>query len=116
MIEVWFIVDNHTAHNILLQILVGTGIIGMVLFLLALGALARAFLSLRHGDRSAREVFAMLVITAVWYLGWSTLCESFMGPVRSESVFFYTFVGLGLGQLSRIEAYPRAAGVGFSAN
>jgi O-antigen ligase len=100
-IEVWNMKANHTAHNIYLQILVSTGAIGFVLFLAAISRLVFEFGSLRKFDIQARQVGSMLAFVFVWYLGWSIMCVSFMGPVRSESVFFFTFVGLGLGQLAR---------------
>ena len=100
--EVWYMKANHAAHNIYLQVLAGTGGVGLAIFLVAIGSLCCKFSMLRLGDGQSRKLFSMLVFVFVWYLGWSLLSTSFMGPVRSESVVFFTFVGLGLGQLARV--------------
>jgi O-antigen ligase len=103
-VEVWYMKANHTAHNIYLQVAVSTGVIGLILFLIAIGRLVCQFLSLFGRDALARQVASMLVFVFIWYLGWSTLCASFMGPVRSESMFFFAFLGLGVGQLARFSS------------
>lgn len=103
-LEVWYMKANHTAHNIYLQILVSTGALGMVMFMFALGVPFGKFTTLLRRDRQARQIFEMLCFVVIWYLGWSLFCSSFMGPVRSESVFFFTFLGLGVGQLARFSA------------
>jgi O-antigen ligase len=97
----WYMTANFTAHNIYLQILASTGLIGFLLFAAAMVSLATAFWSLLRFDRLARQVAVMLILIAIWYLGWSLLCVSFVGPVRGESVFFFAFVGVGLGQVAR---------------
>ncbi len=100
-IEVWNFVANHTAHNIYLQVLASTGIIGMVLFLVAMISLVLHFQNLRgHGPLPAK-VGWILVFAALWFLGWSMTCASFLGPVRAESVVFFTLVGVGVGQAAR---------------
>ncbi len=105
-LEVWYMKANHTAHNIYLQVAVATGLIGLLLFLTAVARLMWQFLSLFQRDALARQLASMLMFTFVWYLGWSTLSASFMGPVRSESVFFFVLVGLGMGQLARFSQTP----------
>ena len=102
--EVWDMKANHSAHNIYLQVVSGTGVIGLTLFLIAMATLLKRFLTLRNGDAAARRMFQMLLVVMVWFFGWSLLSASFMGPVRSESVCFYTFLGLGIGQWVRMDA------------
>lgn len=103
-IEVWYMMANHTAHNIYLQVLVSTGAIGLALFLTAILVPLKRFGTLFFGDSQARKVATMLTFVCIWYLGWSLLSTSFMGPVRSESVFFFTMLGIGAAQLIRSPA------------
>jgi O-antigen ligase len=96
-IEVWNLVANHTAHNIYLQVLAGTGIIGMMLFLVAMTSLLLHVQYLRGRGQWAARVGWILFFSALWFLGWSLTCVSFIGPVRAESVVFFTLVGVGVG-------------------
>jgi len=100
--EVWDMLANHTAHNIYLQVLSGTGIIGLLLFLIAIGSLLWRFLKLKNGDQASRNIFLILFLAMLWFAGWSIFCASFMGPVRSESVVFYALIGMGIGQGIRL--------------
>jgi hypothetical protein len=52
-------------------------------------------------DPAGRRLQQLLVVVGVWYLGWSLLSESFMGPLQPESVFFFAALGLAVGQASR---------------
>ncbi|QDV44024.1 O-Antigen ligase [Stieleria neptunia] len=104
-IEVWSMKANHTAHNIYLQILVSTGVIGLLFFLAAISNLVLKFSRLVRGDRSMQNLVTLLVVVGIWYLGWSLLCVSFMGPVRSESVAFFALIGIAMGQLPRVAEY-----------
>ena len=106
--EVWEMLANHTAHNIYLQVLSGTGIIGLFLFVIAIGSLALRFTKLSGGDQASRNMFMLLVLVMLWFAGWSLFSASFMGPVRSESVVFYTMLGLGIGQGIRLAPRPLA--------
>ncbi|QDT06672.1 O-Antigen ligase [Rubripirellula lacrimiformis] len=98
---VWHQTHNYTAHNLLLQILVSTGAIGLMIFLFALCHLFFAMLPLRSGSTFQRRIFAIVAVVAVWFLGWAQLGVSFMGPIRPESVVFFTLAGIGIGQLNR---------------
>ncbi|QEF98608.1 O-Antigen ligase [Stieleria maiorica] len=106
-LEVWSMKTNHPAHNIQLQILVSTGVIGMALFTAAMANLFFHLIRLTGGAPRQRAFAAALAVFALWYLGWSLLCTSFMGPVRSESVLFFALIGIGIGQLSRLPDRPR---------
>lgn len=97
-VEVWNIVTNHTAHNVYLQVMASTGLIGLLLFAATGMSLFFQFRSLEGVGGVTRSIGWMLVFVAIWYFGWSMTCASFMGPVRTESVFFFTFIGLGIGQ------------------
>ena len=99
-IDVWEDPSNLTAHNVLLQVLVSTGLIGGILFswglIQSVGTCSKSLL----GDPLNRKLAAFVGILGIWYFGWGMLCSSFMGPVRPESVVFYTLLGLALGSLS----------------
>lgn len=101
-LEVWGMLANHTAHNIYLQVLSGTGLVGLILFVAAIASLLLNFLKLKYGDNQSRQVLVILGLVMLWFAGWSLFSASFMGPVRSESVVFYTLIGLGIGQCIRI--------------
>jgi O-antigen ligase len=91
-IEVWGSRRAVTAHNVVLQVLVSTGLIGVLLFFRGLWRPMRgAARSLR--DRGLRELFAVMLL---WYLGWGALTDSFMGPVRAESIVFFTLLGVAV--------------------
>jgi O-antigen ligase len=97
-LEVWYDEGNYTAHNLLLQVLVTTGLIGCALFLWGilrplLSSLCR--LALRV---DTRRLAAFVAIVAAWFAGWGLLNESFMGPVQPESVVFFCVLGMAVGR------------------
>lgn len=98
---VWNTLANHTAHNIYLQVLVTTGLIGMLLFILGIVSLGVRILRLRRGDLFSQRVFWMLLLSTIWFSGWSLGCVSFIGPIRSESVIFFCLLGIAVGELFR---------------
>ena len=99
---VWSGTQNYTAHNLILQILVSTGAVGLMIFGLAIFQITATLYDLRRGDVIQRRVFLILAISGLWYLGWAQLGISFMGPVRPESIYFFALLGIGLGQASTL--------------
>ena len=98
----WGSPNNKTAHNVLLQVLVSTGVIGAVLFLWALiQPMVTCSRSLRI-DPQKRKLAGFLGILGGWYFAWGLFCESFMGPVQPESVVFFTLLGMGVGVFSAV--------------
>lgn len=101
LLDVWGGIAERTAHNVFLQVLVSTGIVGMFLFLWAwfrlLPAIAKALEN--HPERG--RIGSILLLLGVWYLGWGQLCESFMGPIQPESVTFFALLGLGVSYAAR---------------
>lgn len=102
-IDVWQGPANRTAHNMLLQVLVSTGAVGVCLFVFGLlwpiFLAARSFLETdRRLPMSAtqRDAGWFLLLCLAWYLGWGQMSESFMGPVQAESVIFYGLLGLAV--------------------
>ena len=106
-LDVWNHVHNHTAHNLILQILASTGALGLLVFGMAIARVVLTISGLRSGDVVQRRIFFILAISGIWYLGWAQFGVSFMGPVRPESIYFFVLLGIGLGQ---------AAGLGKKSN
>ncbi len=105
-LEVWGMTANYTAHNVQLQVLASTGLIGFALFVLAVvKPFSEVFRQLPSPRLRAQalpsRVAIMLGFVLIWFLGWGLLCSSFMGPVRSESVVFFTCLGIAVGQIAR---------------
>ena len=106
----WSEWGNWTAHNVFLQLLVTTGIIGTAILgggVIRLGCL---ILSGTCSGRVDWQTTAFLFTVAVWYLGWGLLNESIAGPLQPESVTFFACVGLAAGSTS--SASLRASGLG----
>lgn len=98
-LEVWYEWENWTAHNLILQVLVTTGLVGLVL--LTCGFLNPAWLVIRRiaGGRGDRKMAYFLLAVGCWYFLRGLLTTSFMGPVQPESVVFFTALGVGVGSL-----------------
>jgi O-antigen ligase len=99
-LDVWDAPSNKTAHNILLQVLVSTGVIGAILFLWALIQPLATCGKALWIDPQSRNLAAFLGLFGIWYFGWGLFCESFMGPVQPESVVFFTLLGMAVGVFS----------------
>lgn len=117
-LDVWGGTTAEDAHNVGLQVLVSTGIVGSTLFLWALlvsfGHLTSsliAMLMVRVSQGSApnllsaaapilaqhkaeRDFVLFVMIVAIWFIGWSQSCVSFLGPIRPEVVAFFGILGL----------------------
>ncbi|MCP3955988.1 MAG: O-antigen ligase family protein [Desulfobacterales bacterium] len=98
-----------TAHNVFLQVLVSTGLIGFILFLWGIGKPLLMFTGAQFSKPGKRKMGAFMTIISTWYLTWGMLCSSFMGPVRVESIFFFTILGLAVGS---IVSYRQTGGHG----
>lgn len=101
LLDVWLIPANRDAHNVLLQVLVTTGIVGLALFLWGLMRPARAVFQHLRRHPQHRALLVLFVVVAAWYAAWGLLCSSFMGPVQPESVVFFAMSGLALSTLAR---------------
>jgi O-antigen ligase len=100
----WYASKNWTAHNLALQALVTTGIIGSSLLLLGLSLPAISFFRSRSSWYSSVKLKPFTVIMLLWYCGWGILNESFLGPLQPESVIFFSLLGIMVG--SSIEDRP----------
>ncbi|MFO0928102.1 MAG: O-antigen ligase family protein [Gemmataceae bacterium] len=103
LLDVWSGPANRSAHNVFLQVQVTTGLVGLLLFLWGFGQVALAVVraALSRTRRRPEPLLGFLAVMAIWYAGWSQLCESFMGSVQPEAVVFYCVLGLALGMASR---------------
>ena len=107
-LDVWNGPANHTAHNIGLQVLVSTGIVGGTLLLIGLLRLLFTVLQLRGGNAVSNGLFQLTALVGLWYLGWSINCASFMGPITPEAVVFFVVLGLAVGQSIELRSVPVA--------
>jgi O-antigen ligase len=101
-LEVWFTKTNHLAHNIFLQVMATTGLIGLVVFLIAMGLLISAMRQLARVEGMPRLISQTSFVFAVWYFIWCLLAEGFLGPLRPESLVFFVGCGLILAQIPAI--------------
>lgn len=103
----WYTEKNWTAHNLALQTLVTTGIVGAILLGTGLAAPTFAFLSADSGSKSNRRMKWFIVYTFSWYMLWGILNESILGPVQPESVVFFTIFGTMISAtLTRMQSPP----------
>ena len=107
---VWNEWGNWTAHNVFLQLLVTSGIIGTAILGWGVFRLGYLVLSGTCSGRVDWRTTAFLFTVAVWYLGWGLLNESIAGPLQPESVTFFACVGIAAGSTS--SASLRASGLG----
>ncbi|MEM7452766.1 MAG: O-antigen ligase family protein [Planctomycetota bacterium] len=106
-IHVWDEWGNWTAHSMYLQVLVSTGIVGMVLFLLAmLTPFAVLLTRITKVGRRARKSMTLLLIMGCWFAFWGILNSSVVGPTQPESVVFGVLYGAAIASVSRNTASP----------
>lgn len=94
-LTVWDETGNWTAHNVYLQLLVTTGIVGVALFAFGvINIFLRTFFKLHSAEKVTRSTAAFVLIACTWYLTWGMLNESIFGPLQPESVIFAVILGL----------------------
>lgn len=111
-IYVWYRWTNWTAHNVTLQALVTTGLVGAMLLACGIGfPFFRLFRS-RRADPHTGKLFHLVLIVGVWFFIWGLFNASFLGPIEPESVVFFVLLGLAAGHVSSTahrvaRLYPR---------
>jgi O-antigen ligase len=96
-IDVWGEPLNLTAHNLFLQVLSTTGLIGLALWLTALGTWAVAIVRGLRGRPDLVGLPSLLLLVCLWNVGWGLLSEGFMGALYPEAVAFFAIAGIALG-------------------
>jgi O-antigen ligase len=93
-VRVWNDRGNFTAHNLFLQSLTTTGLIGFGLLLWGWSQAAVALRRSRTTGRSRQHLKWLLVVLWLWFLGWGMLNASFLAPFQPEAVVFFLSMGL----------------------
>lgn len=102
-IYVWYEWTNWTAHNLWLQTLVSTGLVGGLLLATGYLSLAYRLVSAVRRARLERRFAVFLGAVAAWQLGWGINNESIVGPLQPESVVFFVLLGAAAGRLAAVQ-------------
>jgi O-antigen ligase len=98
-LDVWGTPVNHSAHNLALQVLMSTGIIGTVLFVWGLWRPIGVFVR-ESRDRPEKQAAARFVaLIGLWYLGGGILESCFMEGIQAGAIVFFVVAGFGLANL-----------------
>jgi O-antigen ligase len=95
IVDVWNAAVNRPAHNVWLQSLVSMGVVGFLLFLAAIGLIA--ILALRPTKALSAPpswIRSLVLGFGIWFLIWSMMDSSVLGPVGPEPVTFFVCMGL----------------------
>jgi len=101
----WYTEKNWTAHNVVLQALVTTGIVGTVLLAVGLAVPTIAFATTKSVTSSHRGMKWFIAFIFAWYFLWGILNESIMGPVQPESIVFFAILGTMVGATLTKQAF-----------
>lgn len=93
-LEVWGDTTRETAHNVILQVLVSTGLIGATLLAWAMCRIGASVCGKLRRAATLRRTASLACLLSCWFFGWGMGCETFLGPVQPESVVFFIMVGL----------------------
>ena len=103
----WYSARNWTAHNVVLQVLVTTGIVGTALWAVGLAVPTIVFAITSAVTGSHRRLKWFIAFIFAWYFLWGILNESIMGPVQPESIVFFAIFGTMVGAMVTEEAFFR---------
>ena len=96
-VTVWYESGNWTAHNLWLQALVTTGVVGALLLLWGLVAPLLAIRSSAATGAECQKVAHFVRVFVVWYFVWGLLDSAFLGSLESVSVVVFVVLGIGVG-------------------
>lgn len=89
LLDVWEGPSNFDAHNVVLQVVATTGLIGLVLMAIAAQRSLLALAILIRCSPASRHLAILIALVFLWYFAWGIGCTTFLGPVRPESVIFF---------------------------
>lgn len=95
---VWYTEQNHTAHNMVLQALVSSGLIGLMIFGVWHLQVVRLYLVSLARKWQTQELSVLAPALFIWCFGWAMLNSFVLGPIRPESAVYATIIGLVVGQ------------------
>jgi len=110
-IYVWYEWANWTAHNVTLQTLVTTGLVGTVLLACGVGFPSFRLLRSRWADPHTGNVFRLVLIVGAWFIVWGLFNASFLGPIEPESVVFFATLGLAAAHVPNAVDSPERGGL-----
>ena len=93
---VWDEWGNWTAHNMYLQVLVTSGLIGAILFLISMFMPVVGLITGRGTSKQDQSLHRFLLLLVMWFSSWGLLNSSVVGPTQPESVVFALVYGLGM--------------------
>lgn len=91
---IWSYRANYTAHNLILQALTTTGVVGLFLLSIGLFVPLQSYGTKVWKHQSPGYTTILLTSLWVWYLGWSMLNVSFLAPFQPESCIFFMTIGI----------------------
>ena len=94
---VWYAEMNHTAHNVVLQALVSTGLVGAGIFIFWNFKILAMLVSGSENPKPKAQIPVTVVAVGAWFAVWCLLNESMLGPVRPESALYAVATGLVVG-------------------
>ncbi len=105
-VTVWYESGNWTAHNLWLQALATTGVVGAALLLWGLVVPLRAITRSARTDVECKKVAYFVGLFTFWYFVWGLFDSAFLGPLEAVSVVVFVVLGVGVGyvQPSRVKA------------
>jgi O-antigen ligase len=94
LVDVWQVAENRPAHNVWLQALVSTGVVGFLLFVVAMLWLIWLTLHDTFLGRDEWGLASLLSAVLLWQLIWGTMDSSLLGPMRPDTVCFFVLAGI----------------------
>lgn len=98
-VRVWGMERWQTAHNVLLHLLTGAGLIGSFLFLWALCFVFSPIRRCLRANLRLRRLAILIAITIAWYFALGSFELSFLGPTDPQVVLFFVIAGVAAGCL-----------------